>query len=90
MNTVFQPTLKPLTVAVAMAFLTAPAVAATFDLGPFEGNLSSTLSVGASWRTQDPSNRVVSPGNTQGEGRASSSTVDDGNLNYDSGDMYSI
>jgi len=87
---VFETTLKPLATAVVAAMFTAPASAATFDLGPFEGNFSSTLSVGASWRTQDPSNRVVSPGNTQGEGRASSSTADDGNLNYDSGDMYSM
>ena len=64
--------------------------AAKFDLGPFEGNFTSNFSVGASWRTEDPSKRVVSPGNTNGEGRASSSTADDGNLNYDQGDMYSM
>jgi hypothetical protein len=64
--------------------------AATFDLGPFEAKLISRLSVGASWRTEDPSLRVVSPGNTDGRGRASSSTTDDGNLNYDKGDMYSL
>jgi Protein of unknown function (DUF1302) len=72
------------------SLLTANASAVQFDLGPLEGNFSSNFSVGASWRTQDPSNRVVSPGNTNGEGRASSGTADDGNLNYDEGDMYSF
>lgn len=76
--------------AVLAASLSVPASAVTFDLGPFEGNFTSNFSLGGSWRTQDPSNRVVSPGNTDGEGRASSSTADDGNLNYDKGDMYSF
>ncbi len=84
--------LKPLNLAVAALSLglAASASAVTFDLGPFEAKLLSRVSAGASWRTQDPSNRVVSPGNTMGEGRASSSTADDGNLNYEKGDMYSL
>jgi hypothetical protein len=68
----------------------AAAEAATFDLGPFEAKVISRVSVGASWRTEDPDLRVVSPGNTEGQGRGSSSTVDDGNLNYAKGDMYSL
>lgn len=75
---------------VLAASAVAPAFAAKFDLGPFEGNFTSAFSVGASWRTEDPSNRVISPGNTDGKGRASSSTADDGNLNYEQGDMYSF
>ena len=67
-----------------------PASAVKFDVGSMEGSFSSNFSVGASWRTQDPSNRVVSPGNTDGEGRAASSTADDGNLNFEKGDMYSL
>jgi hypothetical protein len=77
-------------VAGATAGLAVPAGAANFDLGPFEVTFTSRLSLGASWRTQDPSNRVLTPGNTQGEGRASSPTADDGNLNYAKGDMYSL
>lgn len=78
-------------VALASALLaTAGAHAATFDLGPFEAKIISRVSVGASWRTEDPSLRVVSPGNTQGRGRASGPTADDGNLNYEKGDMYSL
>jgi hypothetical protein len=79
----------PLASAVLAASLAQSAVAAKFDLGPFEGNFSSNLSVGASWRTESASNRVISPGNSE-SGRASSSTTDDGNLNYDKGDMYSM
>jgi len=69
---------------------TAGAQAVDFDLGPFEAKVLSRISLGASWRTEDPSLRVVSPGNTGGQGRASTSTADDGNLNYDQGDMYSL
>lgn len=64
--------------------------AVKFTLGDLEGTFTSNFSVGASWRTEDPSNRVVSSGNTDGEGRAASSVTDDGNLNYDKGDMYSM
>ncbi|MEO1081625.1 MAG: DUF1302 domain-containing protein [Pseudomonadota bacterium] len=79
------------TVALGAGLLGAPVLGQqTFDLGPFEAKLISRVSVGASWRTQDPSSRVVTPGNTQGEGRASSPTADDGNLNYEKGDMYSL
>jgi hypothetical protein len=59
-------------VAVASLALSLPAGAAKFDLGPFEATFTSRLSVGASWRVEDTDNAFVSPGNTQGEGRASS------------------
>jgi hypothetical protein len=68
----------------------APAHAVKFELGNFEGSFVSNLSLGASWRTQDPDFGVLTPGNTDGKGRASSSTADDGNLNYDKGDLYSL
>jgi len=77
----------------ALASLLVPATGLaqqTFDLGPFDGKLISRVSIGASWRTEDPSLRVVTAGNTGGAGRASSSTADDGNLNYAKGDMYSF
>lgn len=83
-------TTSHLAAGVLAASLAAPAFAVKFDVGPFEGTFTSTFSVGASWRTEDPSKRVISPGNTDGKGRASSSTADDGNLNYDQGDMYSF
>ena len=79
----------PLAVATA-ALISSPLHAAKFDVGPFEATFLSRISLGASWRTEDPSNRVVSPGNTMGQGRSPTSTTDDGNLNYDKGDMYSL
>jgi hypothetical protein len=84
--------LRPLSFAVASLSLgiATSASAVTFDLGPFEGKLINRISAGASWRTQDPSSRVVTPGNTQGRGQASSGTADDGNLNYAKGDNYSL
>lgn len=86
-----RPPMTPrLCAATLLAAVAGPTAAATFELGPFEGTFTSTLSIGASWRTEDPDKRVVSPGNTSGRGEASSSTVDDGNLNYEEGDMYSL
>ncbi|MGB2255557.1 MAG: DUF1302 domain-containing protein [Spongiibacter marinus] len=64
--------------------------ALTFNWGEVEGSFNSTLSLGASWRAGDPDEDYLSPGNTDGKGRASVSTTDDGNLNYDKGDMYSL
>ncbi|MEZ5568261.1 MAG: DUF1302 domain-containing protein [Halioglobus sp.] len=76
--------------AVAAASLSPQAMALKFNWGELEGTFNSNLSVGASWRTEDPSLRVVSPGNTNGKGRAASSVTDDGNLNYKEGDMFSM
>ncbi|MEP1472261.1 MAG: DUF1302 domain-containing protein [Halieaceae bacterium] len=90
MNRPHLPKLLPMVAGLLAAGLTMPASAVKFELGPFEGTFTSNLSVGASWRTESADNRVLSPGNTNGKGRASSSTADDGNLNYSSGDRYSL
>jgi hypothetical protein len=66
-----------------------PAQAFKFNMGEIEGTFTSNFSVGASWRMEDPDPDFLSPGNSNGRGRASVSTTDDGNLNYDKGDMYS-
>lgn len=78
-----------LAVALAVPF-SGQAVAAKFNWAGFDGSFNSTLSVGASWRMEDQDNKYLSPGNTNGEGKASVSTTDDGNLNYDKNDMYSL
>tara|TARA_R110001592_G_scaffold112297_6_gene310416 strand:- start:18225 stop:20069 length:1845 start_codon:yes stop_codon:yes gene_type:complete len=70
--------------------LTMPAHAVNFTWGDIEGTFTSNFSVGASMRTEEAENDYLSPGNTNGEGRASVSTTDDGNLNYDKGDFYSM
>jgi hypothetical protein len=67
-----------------------PAHAIKFNWGEVEGSVTTDVSVGASWRMEDPDNDYLSPGNTDGKGKASSSTTDDGNLNYDDGDLYSL
>ncbi|MFK7975250.1 MAG: DUF1302 domain-containing protein, partial [Halioglobus sp.] len=82
--------IKHIPMVAALALASGASNAVDFKLGSLEGNLTSNLSVGASWRAQDPSNRVLAPGNTAGEGRGASSTADDGNLNYDKGDMFSF
>ena len=76
--------------AAASLCLAGPAQAVKFNWGNIEGTFTSNFSVGASWRTENADNRVISPGNTEGVGQASSSTADDGNLNFDKGDMYSL
>lgn len=70
--------------------LALPAQAAKFELGSLDGTFNTNLSVGASWRMENADNGVITPGNKPGKGKASSSTADDGNLNYDKGDMYSL
>ncbi|TGD76064.1 DUF1302 domain-containing protein [Mangrovimicrobium sediminis] len=84
------PKLCPLAAGLALAGFASQAAALSFEMGPFEGTFTSTLTVGASWRLEDPDSDVVTPGNTAGKGGAASSTADDGNLNYEKGDMYSL
>jgi hypothetical protein len=83
--------LKPLSIACTTASLliAVPAHAVKFNWGDIEGTFTSNFSVGASWRMEDADNDHLSPGNTNGEGRASVSTTDDGNLNYDKNDAFS-
>lgn len=90
MPSFFRAATRTLPLCVAAAGLSSAAQAQTFYIGDIEGNFTSNFSVGASWRTDDPSGRVVSPGNTNGKGTASSSVTDDGNLNYEKGDLYSL
>ena len=67
-----------------------PAVAAEFELGAFEGSFNSQISLGASWRMSEIEPRLVTPGNAPGFGMASTSTADDGDLNFKDGDIYSL
>jgi hypothetical protein len=77
-------------VAAATGFLALPAQAVKFNWGEVDGSFITDISVGASWRMEDADNDFLSPGNTNDRGKASSSTADDGNLNYDDGDLYSM
>ncbi len=63
-----------------------PAAAFQFELGELEGSLDSTVSYGMSWRMDDQDKDII--GLREG-GNAYSSNGDDGNLNYDKGDLFS-
>ncbi|MFN2355721.1 MAG: DUF1302 domain-containing protein, partial [Desulfopila sp.] len=76
----------------ALSFLfTFPAAAFQFTLGDeVSGNLDTTLSYGAAWRMEDRDSRLIGIANQQfnsGKGSAYSLNYDDGNLNYDKGDL---
>jgi hypothetical protein len=75
----------PLAVAVA-ASMSTPASAFQFYMGDLEASFDTTLSAGASWRTEDRSEALYGRGNG-GEGGSINS--DDGNLNFDKNDTYS-
>ena len=70
--------------------MTLPAVAGEFQWGDWEGSFNSQISLGASWRMSDMEPLLVTPGNAPGFGTASTGTADDGNLNFDDGDIYSL
>ncbi|WP_293370301.1 DUF1302 domain-containing protein [Nevskia sp.] len=61
-----------------------PAAAFQFEVGPVQGNLDNTVSYGALWRAKGRSESLVGIANG---GAARSVNADDGNLNYDAGDI---
>lgn len=63
-----------------------PAAAFQFELGEIQGSFDSTLSYGLSWRMDKQDKDIIS---LQEGGRAFSGNFDDGNLNYDEGDLIS-
>ena len=67
-------------------FWATPVAAFQFNLGEVSGSLDSTLSYGLSWRTADRDKDII--GLKEG-GKAYSANGDDGNLNYDDGDLFS-
>ncbi|MFD2631792.1 DUF1302 domain-containing protein [Idiomarina piscisalsi] len=77
----------PLATAIALSFA-ATGQAADFEVGDYEIKFDSILSYGASWRMEDQANHLIHPGNRAG-GTAGSSVGDDGNLNFDKGDLVS-
>ena len=75
----------PLALAVA-ASMSTPVHAFQFYLGDVEASIDTTLSAGASWRTQSPNSALVGQGNG---GAAGSVNSDDGNLNFEKHETYS-
>ncbi len=77
----------PLATAIALSFA-ASGQAADFEVGDYEIKFDSILSYGAAWRMEDQASHLIHPGNRAG-GTAGSSVGDDGNLNFDKGDLVS-
>jgi len=72
-------------VAAALA-LSAPVQAADFSWGNWSGSWDNTISYGISIRGEDPDPDLVAIGNG---GNAVTLATDDGNLNFESGDIFS-
>jgi hypothetical protein len=80
----------PIGLLLATCALSSPAAAFEFTWGEVEGSFNSQISIGSSWRMEGQDAQLVTPGNRPGFGLASTSTGDDGNLNFDDGDAYSL
>src|SRR5690554_8230765 len=76
----------PLAVAIA-AGVSTPASAISTYLGDVEAQFNTTLSAGASWRTEHADTRLLAP--HDGRGTASTNHYDDGNRNFDKDDTVS-
>ncbi|NRP58602.1 DUF1302 domain-containing protein [Marinobacterium sp. xm-d-564] len=82
---VFTRRLLPLLVGTAISINQAQAV--EFNLGEIEGRFDSQISVGASWRMDDPSSSLISPvngGTSKGAG-----SYDDATQNFKKGETFS-
>jgi len=82
--------LIPGALALAASVLAVPAVAGEFQWGDWEGSFNSQIALGSSWRMSDRDARLVTPGNSPGFGTASTNTADDGDMNFDDGDVFSL
>ena len=70
----------------------APVHSFEFESGELSGSITSTISYGVSQRVEDRDPALISVGNGASIGIVStgkSNTTDDGNLNYDDGDIFS-
>jgi|SRR3990167_1180547 len=75
----------PLAVSLAST-LAAPAFGVTFNIGEIEGQLDSSMSVGASWSVRSADPDLIG---TRNGGQASSQTGDDGRQNFKRGETFS-
>ncbi len=75
----------PLAVSLASA-IAAPAFAVNFNIGEIEGQVDSSLSVGASWSMRGPDPDLIGKNNG---GKGLSQTSDDGHLNFKKGETFS-
>ena len=75
----------PLAVSLASA-IAAPAYAVNFNIGEIEGQVDSSLSVGASWSMRGSDPDLIGKNNG---GKGLSQTSDDGHLNFKKGETFS-
>ncbi|MFJ4251215.1 Protein of unknown function [Pseudomonas helmanticensis] len=75
----------PLAVSIASS-LAGPAFGVNFNVGEIEGQFDSSLSIGASWSTQQPNKNLIGVNNG---GHGLSQTSDDGHANFKSGETFS-
>ncbi|WP_416740176.1 MULTISPECIES: DUF1302 domain-containing protein [Pseudomonas] len=75
----------PLAVSLASS-LAGPAFGVSFNVGEIEGQFDSSLSIGASWSTENANKNLIGVNNG---GRGLSQTSDDGHLNFKSGETFS-
>lgn len=80
---IFQP--KTLALAVALG-IAAPAYAVNFNIGEIEGQLDSSMSIGASWSMAERDMDLVGINNG---GTGYTQTGDDGRLNFKKGETFS-
>lgn len=71
---------------VAALAVSSPVHAATWDWGDWSGSWDSTVSYGISWRGEDPDPALIGKGNG---GTGEAILTDDGNLNFEKGDIFS-
>ncbi|MBJ6138484.1 DUF1302 domain-containing protein [Marinobacter litoralis] len=79
------------TLATVVSGFSSATSAFTFDAGEWDGALNTTVSLGASWRLQNPDPSLYSSANAAvvGEEPGTGGKSDGGNLNYDKGDRFS-
>jgi hypothetical protein len=80
---IFQPHTLALAIALGAA---APVQAVTFNIGEIEGQLDSSLSVGASWSMRSADRELIGEANG---GTGFTQTGDDGRLNFKKGETFS-
>jgi len=88
-NNNFHPGVKASLLSSLIILAATPLQAFEFQSGELTGTITSTVSYGISQRVEDRDLRLVAPGNTGGAGSGKTNTTDDGNLNYDDGDVFS-
>jgi hypothetical protein len=77
---------RHLAIAAAAFAISSTAQAVTFEWGDWSGSWDNTISYGISWRAESPDPALIGKGNG---GTGEAILTDDGNLNFDKGDIFS-